>query len=271
MLTLRVNDYAMAYLDIGEGGTPLICVHGSLSDFRVWAPVLGPLSRDRRVLVPSLRHYFPEHWDGQGGNFTIPQHVADVIAFIEALDIGPVDLMGHSRGGHIAFRVAEERPDLLRKLILAEPGGALDASLAPDVASPVAAAPRSYVEDAAALLHGGDINGGLRVFKDAIDGPGTWDGLIEADKQLRRDNSFTLLAQTNEQRRPFARAEAEAISTPTLVIAGGDTQGMLPVIARVLADHIPGAEYVSIPEATHVMFVQQPIAFNEAVLRFLAK
>ena len=42
--------------------------------------------------------------------------------------------MGHSRGGHIAFRVAQQRPDLLRKLVLAEPGGDLDASLDPPVA-----------------------------------------------------------------------------------------------------------------------------------------
>ena len=47
------------------------------------------------------------------------QHVADVIGFIEKLGAGPVDLMGHSRGGYISFRVAEQRPDLLRKLILA--------------------------------------------------------------------------------------------------------------------------------------------------------
>ena len=52
-----------------------------------------------------------------------------MIAFIEKIEPRPVDLMGHSRGGHIGFRVAEQRPDLLRKLVLAEPGGDLDASL----------------------------------------------------------------------------------------------------------------------------------------------
>ena len=59
------------------------------------------------------------------------QHTADVIGFIEKLNAGPVDLIGHSRGGHIGFRVAQARPDLLRRLILAEPGGDLDATLDP--------------------------------------------------------------------------------------------------------------------------------------------
>src|SRR3984893_15457149 len=127
MQTLHVNGYDMAYLEIGRG-PPLVCVHGTLGDFRTWYAVLGPLSKKHRVISVSLRHFFPEHWDGVGNDYLMSQHVADVIAFIEQIDPKPVDLMGHSRGGHIAFRVAEQRPDLLRKMVLAEPGGGLDAS-----------------------------------------------------------------------------------------------------------------------------------------------
>src|SRR5262249_8742382 len=131
MLHQRVNGYDIAYVEVG-GGPPLVCVHGTLGDYRVWSPVMGPLSRHHKVISLSLRHFFPEHWNGEGVDYTIAQHVADVIAFIEALNTGPVDLMGHSRGGHISFRVAEQRPDLLRRLVLAEPGGDLDASLHPE-------------------------------------------------------------------------------------------------------------------------------------------
>ena len=134
MQTLSVNGYDMAYLEVGEradGAPPLVCVHGSLCDFRIWSSVLGPLTQKHRVIAVSLRHFFPDQWDGVGDTYSIAQHVNDVIAFIEKLDTGPVDLMGHSRGGHICFRVAQRRPDLLRKLILAEPGGELDATLDP--------------------------------------------------------------------------------------------------------------------------------------------
>jgi pimeloyl-ACP methyl ester carboxylesterase len=133
MQTLRVNGHDMAYLDIGgSDGPPLVCVHGSLCDFRIWNAVLGPLTRSHRVIAVSLLHFFPEHWDGTGETYSIEQHVLDMIAFIEQTAPRPVDLMGHSRGGHICFRVAQRRPDLLRKLILAEPGGELDESLDPD-------------------------------------------------------------------------------------------------------------------------------------------
>src|SRR4051812_7996754 len=136
MQSLHVNGYDMPYLDVGEdrGRPPLVCVHGSLNDFRVWGCVLGPLSQRHRVIAVSLRHFFPAQWDGVGDTYSIAQHVDDVMAFLEKLDLGPVDLMGHSRGGHICFRVAQRRPELLRRLVLAEPGGELDASLDPDYA-----------------------------------------------------------------------------------------------------------------------------------------
>lgn len=266
----------MAYIEVGptkdKSGVPLVCIHGSLGDFRSWSPVLGPLSRRHRVIVPSLRRFFPEAWDGKGGGFTVPQHVADVIAFIEGLKAGPVHLMGHSRGGHIAFRVAGARPDLIKRLILAEPGGELDASLMTEgvtVPPAQAAARLASITDAAEKIAAGDVDGGLELFIDRIDGPGTWAKRPASSKQARRDNAFTLIGQVNEQRRPFTRAEAQAITTPTLLIGGAKTPGMLPVVLRALAGAIPGAQSELIPETTHSMFEQAPQRYCEIVLDFL--
>ena len=58
MQTLHVNGYDMAYLDIGHG-PPLVCVHGSLCDFRIWSPVLGPLTRKHRVIALPCGTFFP--------------------------------------------------------------------------------------------------------------------------------------------------------------------------------------------------------------------
>ena len=216
MQTLHVNGYDMAYLELGEG-PPLVCVHGSLCDFRIWSAVLGPLSRKHRVIAVSLRHFFPDHWDGLSDTYSIAQHVDDVIAFIEQLETKPVDLMGHSRGGHISFRVAQTRPDLLRKLILAEPGGELDATLDPEFKpgpSPLAA----RIAASAEVIANGDIDGGLQIFMDALEGPGAWKRLPATPKQLLRDNATTLIGQTRDKRPPFSKTDAEAIKTPTLFI-----------------------------------------------------
>ena len=89
MQTLPVDGYDMAYLEIRQG-LPLLCVHGTLGDFRTWSAVLGPLSKRHRVISVSLRHFFPEHWDGVGDDYLMARHVADVIGFIERLDSKPV-------------------------------------------------------------------------------------------------------------------------------------------------------------------------------------
>src|SRR5436190_15456383 len=271
MQTLDVNGYDMAYIDIGQaepGAAPLVCVHGSLCDFRIWSSVLGPLTQKHRVIAVSLRHFFPDHWDGAGDTYSIAQHVDDVIAFIEQIEPRPVDLMGHSRGGHIAFRVAQRRPDLLRKLVLAEPGGELDATLDPTFKpgpSPLAA----RIAASAAVIAKGDIDGGLEIFVDALEGPGAWKRLPGSPKQLLRDNATTLIGQTRDQRPPFSRADAEAIRTRTLFIGGARTKGILPLVLHTLAANVKDSRTEMIERATHPMFEQQPQKYCELVLDFL--
>src|SRR6201992_2311883 len=209
MQTFHVNGYDMPYLEIGQGH-PLVCVHGTLGDFRTWYAVLGPLTSKHRVIAVSLRHFFPEHFDGTvTDRYRMAQHVADTIAFIEQVNPGPVDLMGHSRGGHIAFRVAQQRPDLLRKLILAEPGGELDGTLDPAYKpgpSPLA----GRIATAAEKIAAGDVEGGLTFFFDSIEGPGALARVAATPKQQLRDNAATLIGQARDGRPPFSRADAEA-------------------------------------------------------------
>lgn len=267
MQTLHVNGYDMAYLEVGEGPT-LVCVHGSLCDFRIWSPVLGPLSRKYRVIAVSLRHCFPEAWNGEGDDYSIDQHIADVIAFIEQLDGKPVDLMGHSRGGHVSFRVAQKRPDLLRKLVLAEPGGEPDKSLsddAPDGPSPLAKRFGSFAD----TIKGGDVDSGLQMFMDMLEGPGAWNRLPAVPKQLLRDNAYTMIGQAKEIRRPYSLADAQSVKLPTLLIGGGRTKGMIRIVLDALAANMPDAKVAMIERASHPMFEQQPQEYARVVLEFL--
>ena len=265
MQTLRVNGYDMAYLEVGQG-QPLVCVHGTLGDFRTWYSVLGPLSKKHRVISVSLRHFYPERWDGAGGDYRVAQHVADVIAFIEQVNPRPVDLMGHSRGGHISFRVAQQRPDLLRKLILAEPGGDLDASLNPTAPPSLLTRMAEYSE----RVKAGDIEGTLQSLVDGLDGEHSWARLPAAAKQQLRDNVSTLIGQVHEARKPFSKADAEAIRTPTLFIGGAETKGSLAAVHRALAQHVPDSKTALIEGGRHWMFEQAPQDYCRVVEAFLA-
>ncbi len=200
MRVLHVNGHDMAYAEHGTG-TPLLLIHGSLLDQRYWAPQMEALGRHHRVIALSLRHYWPERWDGAGEGFTIQQHVEDVAAFIEALGAGPVHLVGHSRGGHVAFRVAQRFPDRVRALVLAEPGGTLDETLqAAQGASAASAAQRMSLAEATAgaaeRIRQGDVEGGVALFVDAVGGPGAWEGKAEHSARMHRDNAYTLIGRS---------------------------------------------------------------------------
>jgi pimeloyl-ACP methyl ester carboxylesterase len=267
MLKIDVGGYAMPYIEMGQG-EPLLLVHGSMSDFRVWSPVLGPLSQHFRVIALSLRHFFPAQWNGAGDTFSIAQHTADLIAFAGHFG-GPVHWVGHSRGGHLAFRVAQQRPDLVHSLCLAEPGGDLDASLQP-VDEPVLPPLRATFVAARDKIAAGDIDGGLELFRDAIDGAGAWPRLPAALKQELRDNAATLLGQVDEGRLPYTRADVDSIHAPTLLLVGEHTKQASARNVRVFAARIAGAQTAVIPRATHMMMGQAPQAVSDAITTFIA-
>src|SRR5262247_568689 len=81
--TREVNGYPMAYAERGAG-VPIVLVHGTNGDYRSFAAQMEPLGARYHAISVSLRHYYPEPWDGEG-EFSARQHVEDVIAFITAL------------------------------------------------------------------------------------------------------------------------------------------------------------------------------------------
>lgn len=261
-----IDGYLISYAQAGQGAA-LVLVHGTLGDQRVFAAQMDAFGASHHVIALSMRHCWPGSWPDEGGDFTIDRHVADVAGFIRALDQGPVALLGHSRGGHIAFRVAERHPELVRGLILAEPGGELDTSLGGAPASGQQAAGFSA---AAARIAAGDIEGGLILVAEQTGGPGAWDKRPEARKASSRDNARTLLGQVHEGRKAYSRAAAERIQAPTLLLGGDSSQPSFGKILDALERVMPNARRVTIPQATHALNQDNPVAFNQAVLEFLA-
>ena len=173
--------------------------------------------------------------------------------------------MGHSRGGHIAFRVAQQRPDLLRKLVLAEPGGELDASLdptAPPRPSPLRA--RGSAADRLRECQRRRYRRRARDFRRCdrrrrrLEAPAGGGEAAAARQRLHAARPGP-----RERASPFAKANAESIRTPTLLIGGGDTTGSAADgLARAGCSILPARKTAMIPGTHHWMFEQAPQEFS---------
>jgi pimeloyl-ACP methyl ester carboxylesterase len=264
MPSITIDGYPIAYAEAGSG-TPLLMVHGTLGDQRSWGGQMAAFGAAHHAIAVSLRHCWPGEWT-DGGDFTIARHTADIAGVIRALGEGPVQLVGHSRGGHIAFRVAQHHPDLVHSLVLLEPGGELDETLG---GAPPAGQQGAAFARGAALIGEGKVEDGLTVIAEHTGGAGAWAKRSEARKAVNRDNARTLLGQVNEQRRPYSRAEATGIAIRTLLVGGNQSQPQFGVILDALEAAMPNATRVTIPNAAHSVQADNPAAFNAAVLAFL--
>nr|WP_311527185.1 alpha/beta hydrolase [uncultured Ralstonia sp.] len=267
---LHVNGYDMAYIERGSG-VPVILIPGALVDYRNYAAQMEPFSANYRVISVSLRHYYPEHWNGSGNDFSYQQHAADVAAFIQALNAGPVHLVGHSRGGTVAMLVASAHPELVRSLVVAEGGRGVSAFMPTD--------PKSAEETKASAnvykrvlerLNQGDVEGGLSIFAAAVNGPRAWEEkYTETVKQLYRDNVWTIKGNANESADAFTCADARRITAPTLLLGAEQS----PVIFHLVLDKIKACmnapEHKVVEHSAHSMHRLNPAGFNQAVLSFL--
>lgn len=257
--TVSINGYALTYTEQGAG-TPLVLVHGSLCDCRYWKSQLGPLGRSFRVLAPSLRHYWPQQWDV--GEFSMRQHVDDLLAFIDAVGEGAAHVVGHSRGARVALEAALRRTGQVRSLTLADPG--LPLPQAGDDAR------NQFRQRALALIEAGDLDAGLALFVDTVSGADTWRRMVPWFKEMVRDNASTLAGQVRETLAPVPRERVQQLALPTLLIGGALSPAPYPAVLETLAQWLPGARKEVIAGSSHGMNLGNPRAFNAAIEDFLA-
>lgn len=268
---IQVNGYDMAYAEQGVG-TPLVLVHGALSDHRYFASAMEALAKKHRVIAVSLRHYYPEPWKGVGGSFSPRQHAGDVAAFIRALNVGAVHLFGHSRGGSIVLYVASSHPELVRTVTVGEGGSSIPAFAAAD---PAAAAAenrgRERSRNALALFDQGKIEEGLAYFVNDVSGPGAWSAATEANREMFRANAWTMKGTAQETFDPYTCTDVNRIKAPIFFMLGESTAPLFRNVTAAIQSCLMKSERAVVSKASHAFPRQNPTGFAEALLGFTAK
>jgi pimeloyl-ACP methyl ester carboxylesterase len=251
MPTTLINGIRIYWELDGGAGEPMVLVHGSWGDHRNWAPVVPALSRSFRVLAYDRRgHSGSERPEGQG---SVREDVADLAALIEHLEHFPAHIVGNSFGASIVLRLAGERPELFRSLIVHEPPlfGLLKDE--PNALS-VLVAVQERMAAVVGLLTAGDFAGGARQFVETVAfGPGAWDKLPQATRDTFVFNVPTWL---DEVRDPDALeidiSRLRKFSAPALLTVGGQSPPFFPAVVDRIAGALAQAERHTFAEAGHV-------------------
>lgn len=266
--SVEVNGYDMAYQEAGSGA-PLVLVHGAFGDYRYWSRQVPEFAKNYHVIAVSLRHYYPEKWDGKGDDFSFEQHAADVAALIKKLDLGKVHLLGHARGGGVVVNVAKTHPEVIKTLILADAIGFESMLPKTPEDEKLANANRDLVTTLQKNLADGNVELAAQMLVDSLNGPGAWAARPAELRQPFFDNIGTAT-----QMKPPPATSCEQVGKfgfPILLVHGERSPKTFSAMSAAMRKCKDVPEPIVIPNAAHGMMRDNPAAFNAALADFVKR
>ncbi len=239
-------------------GIPLVIAPGLYGSARNWNVIAKRLAETRPVIAVDMRNH--------GDSFHADTHsyadMADDLANVIIAHGGRADVLGHSMGGKAAMALALSRPDLIRKLIVADIAPVTYTHEHSDKITAMQAVDLSRVtrrRDAEDQLHDAISDPQLRAFllqSLALEGGARWKlNLATLGTAMPEIMSFPTF---NTQ-----------FSGPTLFLRGGNSAYLLVAHQPAIDTLFPNAQIKTIPNAGHWLHAEQPRAFTDALIKFL--
>jgi pimeloyl-ACP methyl ester carboxylesterase len=254
MPSIIVNGLNTFYESRGKGKS-LVLVHGAGGSSTYWSNQLSELSKEARVIALDL----PGHGksDPLKERPTVELYAEHTVAFINGVKLGKVILLGHSMGGWIVQLIALEHPKILEKLVIVDSSASFPprtgntdsfrraASLDANALAASLFSQKTLMKTDAASL--------LKQIRGDMDPVSALNVLLR-DFDLGGTNDFS--------------ARLKEISVPTLIVHGADD--MIPVsLADYLHKNIKGSKLEIILDAGHMVMMEKPEEFNNAVMKFI--
>ena len=249
------------YLTAGERRRPvLLMLHGIGGGAECFRPQLDAFAED----------YCSVAWDMPGyGNSAPLQHLtfpslADALArLIDEIGADQVHLIGHSIGGMIAQQFIADHPGRVRSLSLVATSAAFG--------SRDGDFQRRFLEDRLGPLERGATMAKLAdSIVDSLTGHNPDPEMIGIARRCMADVPESSYRANMECLVTFdLRKELDKIRVPTLVVAGERDTNAPPAVMEKMASFIPDARYVCVPDAGHLINLEQPSTFNTVLRDFL--
>jgi pimeloyl-ACP methyl ester carboxylesterase len=266
---MSVNGVHLSYVEQGRGA-PLLFVHGSNADHRLWEPQREAFAANYRFIALDQRYFGATPWSDSGARFSQATFIEDLRAFIQGLNAGPVHLIGWSLSGGTLLPLAVQSPELVKSVFVYEPAMATTVTDPADLKS-MGDDRRDMAGPAVALVKTGDHAAAVRVFMDSVNGqPGTFDAFPPATRAIMIDNARMLpLLFAAPPPPPVSCAQLGQVKVPVMIARGELTRPAYKIMADTASRCVPGSRLIVVPQARHLWPGQEPAAFNRLVLDFL--
>ncbi len=242
---MEINPVDLFYKEYGQG-TPVIFLHGFPFDHSIWEPLVPLLSKDARMILPDLRGF---------GRSPVTEDIysmrllaEDVLHLMDHLKIEKAVLVGHSMGGYVSLAFAHAYPGRLLGLGLVATQAAADG---PERR-------QSRYKTAEAVAH----KGARVVASSMVSTLTPQKELLQPINELIMSAHPTGIvgALKGMAERHDLTGELANISVPAVVIAGSSDQLVPKERVETLAQMLPKGWLVTIPNAGHMLMMEDPQA-----------
>jgi pimeloyl-ACP methyl ester carboxylesterase len=268
MPSLNTDDgVRLHYEDTGEGQA-IVFVHEFAGDHRSWEPQVRHFARRYRCITYSARGYPPSDVPEGADRYSQERWREDLRCVIEALGLHAPHVVGLSMGAFATLHFGLRHPDRAISLVAAGVGyGAEPGARARFRTEIDASSARMEAQGMAtfAAIYG---SGPTRLAFPAKDPRGHAEFLAQLAEHSTQGSVLTMRGVQRERPGLFdLEAEFRALATPTLVVCGDeDEPTLLPGL--FLKRTIPACGLVVLPRTGHAINLEEPDAFNRAVLDF---
>ena len=262
-----IDGYEMQVARQGSG-QPLLLLHGSVADLRIWQRHLQRLSKSFDVIVPSLRYHGASAWPDDGQSYGSTQHASDVIRLLNDWQLEEVICAGWSYGCNVGFHAAILDPNLFKQMYFYEPASV--ALVEDDTHRAMAVADRlaMFTRTADELLGKGNLKRAAKLFiDDAVANPGGFKSMDTLSRKVCKENAATLNLLL---RMTAPELSLKYYSVPTVIACGTETRDFYQITATCLEQQCDCIETTWIKGARHLWPVLETSKFCTQLEKFLS-
>lgn len=268
----------MAYISTDDGvqlnveetgeGFPVIFIHEFAGDHRSWEPQVRAFSRRYRCITYDARGYPPSDVPDDPGAYSQRRAVDDAVAVLDGLGVGRAHVVGLSMGGFATLHLGLRHPERARSLVVAGCGYGAPPDRREAFRAESTTIADAFAEEGAAEVARRYAVGPARVQFQNKNPRGWMEFAAQLAEHSSQGSALTMRGVQRERPSLYDLAdELQALSVPTLIVAGDEDEGCLEP-SLMLKRTIATAGLAVLPRTGHTCNLEDPAAFNRLVQEF---